>query len=165
MTDDPATGPAATHGARLGIYLTPQMLQRARAAYLADWYNGGNSDRFADWIVAAVDAHAGRTPAQRASASADTSDPEDNKRGVTRTFDVADPDAIKRMQKAIADDRGAGRWLSDSAWCREALDRAITRARSANGGSLPSTPKRLPNRLGEKHRRKPDDPITRQAHT
>ena len=38
--------------ARLGIYLTPAEFDDAKAAYLADWTNGGEADSFARWIAA-----------------------------------------------------------------------------------------------------------------
>lgn len=51
------------------------------------------------------------------------------------------------MRAAINADHDAGRWPSDSAWCAEAIELATEAARTANGGSLPTPPPRLPNRL------------------
>lgn len=128
---------------RLGIYLTGAMFQDAKAAYLADWYNGGQADTFAAWIAAAVETHAARTPAQRADHQ-QTQRPRGG--GVTRSF-LVPAATLVALRAAIDADRAAGRWLSDSAWCAEALDLAITRARTHNGGTLPTPPARLPNRL------------------
>jgi hypothetical protein len=52
---------AASDTARLGIYLTPQEFEDAKAAYLADWTNGGEADTFARWIAAAIETYAART--------------------------------------------------------------------------------------------------------
>lgn len=41
------------------------MFISAKAAYLADWTNGGQSNNFARWVAALV-THGARTPQQRA---------------------------------------------------------------------------------------------------
>lgn len=51
------------------------------------------------------------------------------------------------MRAAITADQQAGRWPSDSAWCGEAIAAAVDQARAQSGGSLPTPPPRLPNRL------------------
>ncbi|MFF5325107.1 hypothetical protein ACFY2Y_15440 [Janibacter hoylei] len=56
-------------------------------------------------------------------------------------------DSAARMREAITADQAQGRWLSDSAWIGEAIARAVERTRTANGGTLPTPPPRLPNRL------------------
>ena len=54
---------------------------------------------------------------------------------------------MQRMRSAITADQQAGRWPSDSAWSAEAIALAVDEARKANGGTLPTPPARLPNRL------------------
>lgn len=135
----------ATETARLGIYLTPVQFDAAKAAYLADWTNGGTADTFARWIGAAIEAHAARTAKQRA----DLAQPKarsDERTGATRSFSIAS-DTVARMRAAITADQQAGRWPTDSGWCGEAIDLAVDQARTTNGATLPSPPSRLPNRL------------------
>jgi len=130
---------------RLGIYLTPDEFNGARAGYLADWTNGGEADTFARWIAAALDAHAARTPKQRATQGGLRVRSEE-RTGSTRSFNIPTV-TMKRMRAAISADQQAGRWPSDSAWAAEAIGIAIDAARAANGGKLPTPPDRLPNRL------------------
>ena len=130
---------------RLGIYLTPDEFNGARAAYLADWTNGGDADTFARWIAAALDAHAARTPKQRA-AQGGLRVRSEERTGSTRSFNIPTV-TMKRMRAAITADQQAGRWPSDSAWAAEAIGIAIDAARAGNGGALPTPPDRLPNRL------------------
>lgn len=135
---------AVSSTARLGIYLTPEEFDDAKAAYLADWTHGGEADTFARWIAAAIEAYAGRTPKQRSTAT-----PRGRARertGSTRSFSIP-TDTVARMRAAISADQQAGRWPSDSAWCGEAIAHAVDQARTQNEGSLPTPPPRLPNRL------------------
>lgn len=131
--------------ARLGIYLTPDEFNDARASYLADWSNGGDSDTFARWIAGALDRHAARTADQRAARDRLRGRSE-ARIGTTRSFSIP-TSTVQRMRAAITADQRAGRWPSDSAWCAEAISLAVDDAREANGGSLPTPPARLPNRL------------------
>ena len=135
---------AASDTARLGIYLTPQEFEDAKAAYLADWTNGGEADTFARWIAAAIETYAARTPKQRATAQ--PRGRADERTGSTRSFSIP-TDTVARMRAAINADQQAGRWPSDSAWCSEAIASAVDAARTKNDGSLPTPPPRLPNRL------------------
>jgi hypothetical protein len=130
--------------ARLGIYLTPAEFDAAKAAYLADWSNGGSADTFARWIASAIDTHAALTPRQRAGA--EPRGRAEERTGSTRSFTVP-IDTVARMRAAITADQKAGRWPSDSAWCGEAIGQAVSIARAQNGGTLPTPPPRLPNRL------------------
>ena len=130
---------------RLGIYLTPDEFNGARAAYLADWTNGGEADTFARWIAAALDTHAARTPKQRATRGGLRGRSEE-RTGSTRSFNIPTV-TMKRMRAAITADQQAGRWPSDSAWAAEAIGIAVDAARASNGGTLPTPPERLPNRL------------------
>lgn len=143
----PASAPkAAASGttARLGIYLTPAQFDDAKAAYLADWTNGGTADTFARWIAAAIDGYAARDPQDRAAAAPRGRSTE--RTGSTRSFSIP-TDTVARMRAAVTADQHAGRWPSDSAWCGEAIERGVDAARAANGGALPTPPPRLPNRL------------------
>ena len=135
---------AASDTARLGIYLTPEEFDDAKAGYLADWSNGGEADTFGKWIAAAIEAYAARTPKQRAAAPARGRAEE--RTGSTRSFAIPS-DTVGRMRAAITADQKADRWPSDSAWCGEAIAAAVDAARTKNDGSLPTPPPRLPNRL------------------
>lgn len=139
------TKPDAEDTARLGIYLTPAEFNDARASYLADWANGGDADSFARWIAGALDRHAARTAKQRAARDRLRSRGEE-RTGSTRSFSIP-TSTMQHMRSAITADQQAGRWPSDSAWCAEAIALAVDDARTANGGTLPTPPARLPNRL------------------
>lgn len=143
----PARKAPATAGetARLGIYLTPAEFDNAKAAYLADWTHGGTADTFARWIAAAIDTHAARTPQERAATATPRGRAEE-RTGSTRSFSIP-TDTVGRMRAAISADHQGGRWPSDSAWCGEAIAHAVDAARAKNGGTLPTPPPRLPNRL------------------
>ena len=143
----PASKTPASTGetARLGIYLTPAEFGNAKAAYLTDWTHGGTADTFAKWIAAAIDAHAARTPEERA-ATAQPKGRAEERTGSTRSFSIP-TDTVGRMRAAITADHQGGRWPSDSAWCGEAIAHAVDAARAKNGGTLPTPPPRLPNRL------------------
>ncbi len=134
---------AASSTQRVGIYLTREEFDDARAAYLADWTAGGEADTFARWVAQVLEEHAARSPQERAHVARPT---EEGRGGSTRS--VAIPtDTIGRMRAAIAEDQRHGRWPTDSGWCGDALAAAAARARAANGGTLPVPPARLPNRL------------------
>ena len=135
---------AASDIARRGIYLTPAEFDNAKAAYLADWNNGGAADTFARWIAAAIDVYAARTPQQRATAQ--PRNRAEERSGSTRSFAI--PTAtVTRMRAARTADHQAGRFPSDRAWCGEAIAYAVENARAKNAGTLPTPPPRLPNRL------------------
>lgn len=137
--------PGAADTQRLGIYLTPAEFDDARASYLADWANGGDADTFARWIAGALDRHAARTAKQRAARDR-LRGRSDARTGSTRSFNIP-TSTMQRMRSAITADQQAGRWPSDSAWCAEAIALAVDDARAENGGTLPTPPARLPNRL------------------
>ncbi|PWJ23010.1 hypothetical protein ATK17_3901 [Branchiibius hedensis] len=148
-TSSSATAPrkavaAAADTTRIGIYLTPAEFDNAKAAYLADWTNGGEADTFGRWIGAAIDTYAARTPKQRSGAQ--PRGRADERTGATRSF-LVPTEILERMRAAITADRSAGRWPSDSAWCGEAIAYSVEEARDRNGGDLPTPPPRLPNRL------------------
>lgn len=131
--------------ARLGIYLTKTEFDDARASYLADWANGGEADTFGRWIAGALDGHAALTAEQRAARDR-LRGRADERTGDTRSFSIP-TSTMKHMRSAITADQQAGRWPSDSAWGAEAIALAVEDARRANGGTLPTPPVRLPNRL------------------
>lgn len=135
------TPPADT--VRAGIYFGGDEFEAAKASYLADWENGGEEDTFTRWIAAAIIAHARRTPKKRAELARPKSKVVN---GVQRTFNLPE-DSVRRMREAIIEDGKAGRWPSDSAWCADAITIAVNEARERNGGTLPTPPARLPNRL------------------
>ncbi|MGA7205859.1 MAG: hypothetical protein WBX27_14640 [Specibacter sp.] len=150
----PAKAPAKKQGhapleaneiTRIGIYLTPEQFNGAKAAYLADWLNGGDSNTFARWIGEVISAHAQRTPQERLERSA-LRGRATERTGSSRSFNVP-TEAAEKMREAVVADQRVGRWPSESAWCAEAMDLAIEAARERNGGSLPTPPARLPNRL------------------
>ncbi|MDO5067455.1 MAG: hypothetical protein Q4D96_09275 [Propionibacteriaceae bacterium] len=137
--------PKTTGNTRLlGLYLTQEEYTSAKAAYLADWNNGGLLDTFSGWIAAALDTHASRTPKQRSTST--MKERAQARVGSSRSFTVPEA-SVTRMRKALTDDQKAGRWLSASAWCSEAISWAVDQARTNNGGTLPTPPARLPNRL------------------
>jgi hypothetical protein len=140
----PQALPAGT--ARLGLYLRQATLEGAKSAYVADLDTLPDPPTsFARWIAAALDTHAGRTPADRAKLAAAHPDPEEGKRGVNRAF-ILPVDTIATMEETTGIDRRAGRMQSVSQLAAEALRIAIEEARVRNGGSLPRPPKRLPNK-------------------
>lgn len=139
----PASGASET--VRLGVYLTPEEFTAAKAAYLAAWQLGGEADTFARWIASTLDEHARREPSERA-AGTQPKGRADTRTGASRSFNIPS-DTAARMREAITTDQAEGRWLSDSAWMGEAIAAAVEQTRTANGGTLPTPPPRLPNRL------------------
>lgn len=127
---------------RLGIYFHPGDFTNAKAAYLADWQNGGAADTFAAWIAAVLVDHAQLDPAQRAGAAL----PPRGGGGSTRSFAL--PQSVRdAVRAAVVADQGAERWVSASAWAGTAVHAAAQVARRRAGGPLPPPPERLPNRL------------------
>lgn len=140
-----AAGTATTETTRLGIYLTPEEFDNAKSAYLTDWKHGGQADTFARWIGAALATHAARTTKKRAD-TGEMKGRAKTRTGAARSFSIPAGD-IERMREGVSADQQADRWLSDSAWAGEAIARAVEAARTQNGGTLPTPPPRLPNRL------------------
>lgn len=131
---------------RQGIYLTPEQFNNAKAAYLADWKNGGEANTFTLWIGEAITRHAARSLKARLRFAANKPARAEVRTGSSRSFNVP-TSAIELMRAAISQEQAEERWLSDSSWCAEAVDAAISTARECNGGELPTPPARLPNRL------------------
>lgn len=139
----PAAAPVGTF--RMSMYITPQEYDNAKSGYLADFQAGGQADTFSRWIAEVIDAHAARTVTERAGL-AQNHERADTRTGASRSFHIP-TDVIERMRAAITEDQAAGRWTSDSAWCTDAIAAAVDRARERAGGTLPTPPARLPNRL------------------
>ncbi|MGP5666709.1 hypothetical protein [Glutamicibacter arilaitensis] len=131
---------------RVGIYLTPEQFNNAKAAYLADWKNGGEANTFTLWIGEAITRHAARSLKSRLRFAANKPARAEVRTGSSRSFNVP-TSAIELMRAAISQEQAEERWLSDSSWCAEAVDAAISTARERNGEELPTPPSRLPNRL------------------
>lgn len=150
MVDQRASAAKAIVGAgesstdRVGIYFHPAEFDRAKAAYLSDWRNGGQADTFARWVAAAMDAHARRTTTERAALARTRVSGQGS--GGSRSFTIPTV-VVARMRAAIEADQAGNRWPSDSAWCGEAVAVAADLAEKRAGGSLPPAPSRLPNRL------------------
>lgn len=131
----------------LGVYLTADTYEEMKAAYLADWSNRrGEADTLYRWVTNALSTHAALSSTSRVKKSTAGAKRAPTRTGNTKAFKVA-VDVYQRMQDAIAADESAGHWSSESAWCVDAITHAISAARSANGGTLPTPPARLPNRL------------------
>lgn len=120
------------------------VLARGRRLVHRGRADNGEADTFARWIAAAIDTYARRTPEQRAGAK--PRGRAEKRTGSSRSFAIP-TDTVARMRAAITADQQAGRWPSDSAWCGEAIAAAVDQARNQAGGSLPTPPPRLPNRL------------------
>lgn len=140
----PQTNTASTQ--RIGIYFRPGQFEAAKSAYLVDWQAGGEADTFALWIAAAVERHASLTPALRATATKKLHAGESGERGLTRSFNLPDT-TVAAIKEAMAADREAGHWGSQSEFCGVAIAAATEAARERAGGTLPPAPARLPNRL------------------
>lgn len=141
----PAT--ASTHETqeRIGIYFSPQEIDTARAAYLADWQDGGEHDTFAGWVAAALTSYADLGADQRANHTREI--PRGSRKiGGPRSISVGSS-ASEAMRRAQREDEAQGRWLSISAWAGDAVALAASKARDRRGGALPVPPKRLPYRL------------------
>ena len=136
---------ATAETARVGIYLTPEAFEQAKAGYLADWQGGGHADTFARWIAAALETHADRTPSQRAE-QAPPRPRGSQASGSPRSFTIP-VSTVNRMRAAIAADQHTGRWPTVSAWAADAITLAVQAAQNHTGGALPTPPARLPNRL------------------
>lgn len=131
----------------LGVYLTAETYEEMKAAYLADWSNHrGDADTLYRWVTNALSTHAALSSTSRVKKSMAGAKRATTRTGNTKAFKVA-TDVYQRMQDAIAADESAGHWSSESAWSVDAITHAISAARAANGGTLPTPPARLPNRL------------------
>lgn len=142
VTKTPRTPKSGKAAAYLAVHLPRTEFQDAKAAYLADWQAGGEASSFTQWVAAVVGAHVARTPSARAALDLG----EGGADRVTRTFQVGQ-EAVNQMRMAVTADRDANRWMSESQWIREAIAAAVQGAKARSGGTLPTPPRRLPNRL------------------
>lgn len=140
------TSPAAAGAVWLSVYLRPEILEPAKAAYMADWMNHGLIDNFPAWIGQAIATHRTRGADERADIAARRPGKEKGSTGTSRTFKV-DPRVIEDLKDGLKADRAAGRFPSDSEWVADALLQATDDARDRNGGTLPDPPRRLPNKM------------------
>jgi hypothetical protein len=116
--------------------------QHARAAFVAELDDDppGPPSLLA-WIAAAIHTHAARSPAARATRSGDLR--EDGGPGFQRVHQLP-PATMDAVDRAVAEDRRAGRMLSRSAWVREAAAVAAAGTSRRHAGALPGSPDRLP---------------------
>lgn len=142
---------AATLGERavLSITVRPEDFEAAKAAYLSDWTREGRYDGFPKWLGAALRTHAQLTPEQRGAVEAHRP-PKTTSRGLKRAFQM-DPTDVELMRASIHEDLEHGRYSSEADWCGDALREAIDGARARAGGTLPTPPTRLPNRMPERY--------------
>lgn len=148
-----ARPPAATltgERGRIGIYLTADQFADAKSAFLGDWQAGGDADALTAWIAGVIETHAQRSPAERAALGREPKRSSTTVGG-TRSF-VLPMSTIDAMRDAQADDQAAGRFVSDSHWCGEAISVAVDDARERAGGQLPPAPARLPSKLVRRNR-------------
>ena len=138
---EPTVQRTSTGACRVGTNISPAQYAEVKAAFLADWLDGGQLDKLSAWVESSMERHAQRTPQQRAAIG--STGPNGS---ITRTFDVACT-ARDRMLDAMSADQDAGRWLTQSAWIYEALTASVEAARTRRGGALPTPPARLPARL------------------
>ena len=134
---------------RTSYYFPDEEWEAARAAFLADWYAGGEAASIARWISDAMHAFARMSPSERDGLipDAERRSPNGEARGGAHTLSL-DSDAIKAMKTAKTDDVAAGRKGDvDSAWVRGAIAVAVATARTREGGHLDPAPVRLPARL------------------
>ena len=125
----------------------------ARAAYVAELDDDPpGPGTLLGWVVAAIETHAARSAAARASLSTDM--PADDPAVGFQKVHQMTSTTLSAIESAIADDRrSAGRIVSRSAWVREAARAAAAMTRLRHGGSLPEAPDRLapgPPRGGER---------------
>lgn len=137
--------PDKTATQRVSIYLRDEEFEAAKAAYLADWRTGGQSDTFSRWVAAAVEQHAHVTPNRRAAAT-DQTQPGTTGTRQTRSFALPKT-TVQTMETAIEADQALNRWQSNSEFCAVAVAVAVETARQRVGNPLPTPPSRLPKRL------------------
>lgn len=124
---------------RISVSMTALLYNNCKAAFLADWINGGVCDQFRLWVSAALARHAARSPMERAETHSEAT-------GTPRSF-IVSVDTYAAMVDAMVDDQQADRWLTLSGWAVEALTAAVDAARARNVAELPTPPERLPHRL------------------
>ena len=144
----PGKGASMGKPGRLGSYMLGSEYDAARAAFLADWQQGGSADTFTAWVAAALDAYASLSPAQRSERRTERAfgTARSESGASTRSLDV-DTAVVDRVRSAIIADNQAGDWPTESAWVADALRAAVEATLTRTQGQLPAPPTRLPGRL------------------
>lgn len=126
----------------LSVWWDQHAWDRARAAFVAQLDEDPPApNTLLGWILAAVDAHAARTPAARLETAAA---PGSAGKGFSKVH-LVPVETLQLIEVALISDRQVGgRHLSRSAWIREAVRVAADQAERRRGGPLPPAPLRLP---------------------
>jgi hypothetical protein len=147
-SSDDRTGLGQTGGGavQMGVYWPREVWELARSAYVADLDCDPESPAvFARWLVAAIEEHLARTPAERAAISKRL-DKHSRGRGTSRAHRVGDHLISAIEQAIITDRRELGRVVSRSRFVLEAATAAAAEARDRRGRPLPPPPRLLVNR-------------------
>lgn len=130
----------------MGVYWPRQVWELARSAYVSDLDTNPESPGvFARWLVAGIEQHLARTPAEREVIAARL-DGQFRGRGTSRAHRVG-ADLIDAIEQAIITDRRElGRVASRSRFVLEAVTAAAETARNRLGRPLPPPPRLLANR-------------------
>ncbi len=126
----------------MSVWWNRQTWDRARAAFVAELdEDPPRPDTLLGWILAAVDAHAARTPAARLEPAGEA---DDGGEGFSKVH-LVPLKTLQTIETALISDRQvSGRHLSRSAWFREAVNAAADQTEQRRGEPLPPPPKRLP---------------------
>ena len=142
----PGPGRTGAGVAQMGVYWPRGVWALARSAYVADLDSSPeNPGTFAKWLVAAVEQHLARTPAERA-AIGEHLDKHSTGRGTSRAHRVGAELIAAIEQAIITDRRELGRVVSRSRFVLEAVTAAAANARQRLGRPLPPPPRLLANR-------------------
>ncbi len=142
----PSTVSTGGGGARISLYLHPDTYRDTRAAYVVDFEQPNPASSYAEWIAAAVHAHADLQSEERAQLAGTLADIDRAGVGIHRTVKVSEQIQTV-MDDARRQDRLAGRVIGRSGFAYEAVLAAIDAARARVGGVLPEPPARLPKNL------------------
>lgn len=142
----PSTASTGGGGARISLYLHPDTYRDARAAYVVDFEQPNPASSYAEWVAAAVHAHADLQSEERARLADTLPDVDRAGVGIHRTVKVS-ADIQTFMDDARRHDRLAGRVIGRSGFAYEAVLAAIDAARARVGSVLPEPPARLPKNL------------------
>ena len=131
-----------------GLYWDPQLRADARAAYVSDLDHDDQApESFLAWLHRALDAHARRSPAERAGYTIHQPNRGRHQgRGLSRMSPLK-VSTLALVDAAIIDDRRQlGRLQSRSGFLHEAVTVAVEEAIHRRGGRpLPAVTGRLPN--------------------
>ena len=130
-----------------GAWWDPQLWQRARAAYVYDLDHHPDAPAgFIQWLHWVLDAHVARGAQGRAALGVPARAVITAGAGLTRNHPLREATRAA-IERAIIDDRRAGRLMSRSSWIHEAVVVAVDDAERRAGGVLTAVPegRRLPN--------------------